>query len=72
MSEFKQALTPRDIDILRCAASGHGVKRTAIELQLSTETIKDYRCRVVRKLHAKSLTQAVAIAVQRKHIEVPT
>lgn len=70
MSKASISLSRRDIDILRCASVGNGVKATAIELGLSTETIKYYRIRVVRKMGARSLTHAVAIAVQRKDIEV--
>lgn len=70
-TERGQKLTPRDLAVLRCAALGDDVKETARALALSTDTVKDYRGRAVRKLKAKSITHAVVLAVLSKVIEVP-
>lgn len=71
MSTDTKHLSPRELDVLRCAALGLGVKETAKDLILSPETVKDYRRNAIKKMRAASLLNAVAIAVQRKEIEVP-
>ncbi len=59
-------LTERQRDVLACAAAGMGVKETARFLNLSTETIKDHRKYAMANLFARSITEAVAVAVQRR------
>lgn len=57
-------LTARENEVLFSLVQGNSSKEIAGELGLSTRTVEIYRKRVVRKLQAKSSTDAVRIAIQ--------
>jgi DNA-binding NarL/FixJ family response regulator len=52
-------LTPKEWLCLNLAASGFSTEETADRLALAHGTIKNYRERIRRKLHCKSMAQAV-------------
>jgi DNA-binding NarL/FixJ family response regulator len=59
------ALTPREIDVLRLVAKGNSNKRIAAQLSLTEETVKSHIRSILSKLQANDRTHAVAIAAKR-------
>jgi DNA-binding NarL/FixJ family response regulator len=64
------ALTEREIDVLRQVASGNANKIIADKLDISEETVKAHMRRILSKLGANDRTHAVAIALKRGIIEI--
>ncbi|NQT74128.1 MAG: response regulator transcription factor [Chloroflexi bacterium] len=63
ISKF-QALTDREIEVLRLAAKGHGNKEIAAELDLSVRTIQAHLGNIFNKLKVGSRTEAVIIGLK--------
>ena len=63
-------LTDRERDILSMMAAGVASREIAATLFLSTETIRTHLRSAMRKLDADTRTQAVALAIREKLIEV--
>jgi FixJ family two-component response regulator len=57
-------LTAREKEVLLSLVGGNSSKEIAAELGLSTRTVEIYRKRVVKKLAARSSTDAVRITIQ--------
>ena len=66
----EDALTEREIDVLRQVAAGNSNKIIADKLDLSEETVKAHVRKILSKLNANDRTHAVAIAVKRGIIEI--
>jgi DNA-binding NarL/FixJ family response regulator len=64
------ALTAREIDVLREAGAGNGNKAIADHLGISEETVKVHMKNILSKLDANDRTHAVTIAVKRGIIEL--
>ena len=64
------ALTEREIDVLRQVASGNANKIIANNLEISEETVKAHMRKILSKLGANDRTHAVAIALKRGIIEI--
>jgi len=64
------ALTVREIDVLRQVASGNANKIIADHLEISEETVKAHMRKILSKLDANDRTHAVAIAVKRGIIDL--
>jgi DNA-binding NarL/FixJ family response regulator len=64
------ALTEREIEILRQVASGNGNKTVADNLHISEETVKAHLRSIFSKLGANDRTHAVTIALKRGIIEL--
>ena len=64
------ALTPREIDVLRLIARGSANKIIAAELSLTEETVKSHIRNILSKLGANDRTHAVAIGLQRGIIQL--
>jgi len=64
------ALTEREIDVLREVASGNANKIIADHLEISEETVKAHMRKILSKLGANDRTHAVAIAVKRGIIDL--
>ena len=64
------ALTPREIDVLRLIAGGNANKEIAAQLSLTEETVKSHVRNLLRKLGANDRTHAVAIGVKRGIIDL--
>jgi two-component system response regulator DesR len=61
-------LTERELEVLERAALGDTAVDTARCVFLAPETVKMYRRRIMRKLGARNMMHAVAIAVARGHV----
>ena len=64
------ALTPREVDVLRLVAKGNANKGVAAQLSLTEETVKSHIRNILSKLQASDRTHAVAIAVKRGIIDL--
>ena len=64
------ALTPREIDVLRLIARGNPNKIIAAELSLTEETVKSHIRNILSKLGANDRTHAVAIGLKRGIIQL--
>ena len=65
------ALTPREIDVLRLIAAGNANKNIADQLTIGEATVKAHISNILSKLSANDRTHAVTIALQRGIIELP-
>ena len=65
-----EALTAREIDVLRHIAGGNRNRDIAEQLHISEETVKVHVKHIMEKLGASDRTQAVAIAVRRGIIQL--
>jgi DNA-binding NarL/FixJ family response regulator len=64
------ALTPREIDVLRLVAHGNANKEIAGQLSLTEETVKSHVRSILAKLGANDRTHAVAIGLKRGIIDL--
>jgi DNA-binding NarL/FixJ family response regulator len=67
----EDALTPREIDVLRLIAAGNPNKEIAAQLSIAEETAKSHVARILDKLQANDRTHALTIGLQRGIIELP-
>jgi DNA-binding NarL/FixJ family response regulator len=65
-----EALTEREVDVLRHVSGGNRNRDIAERLFISEETVKVHVKHIMEKLGASDRTQAVAIAVRRGIIEL--
>lgn len=65
-----EALTPRELGVLREIAKGRANKEIAVQLGISENTVKDHLKNILAKLHVSARTEAVTAAVQRGIIEL--
>jgi DNA-binding NarL/FixJ family response regulator len=65
-----EALTEREIEVLRQVSVGNSNKIIAAELALSEHTVKGHLKNILSKLGANDRTQAVTIALRRGLIQV--
>jgi DNA-binding NarL/FixJ family response regulator len=65
-----EALTEREVDVLRHVSGGNRNRDIAERLFISEETVKVHLKHIMEKLGASDRTQAVAIAVRRGIIEL--
>jgi DNA-binding NarL/FixJ family response regulator len=64
------ALTVREIEVLREVAAGNANKAVALHLSVSEETVKAHMKNILSKLGANDRTHAVTIALKRGIIEI--
>jgi DNA-binding NarL/FixJ family response regulator len=64
------ALSEREVEVLRCVARGAANKEVAIRLHISEETVKVHVKHILEKLAATDRTHAVTIALSRGIIEL--
>jgi DNA-binding NarL/FixJ family response regulator len=64
------ALTPRELEVLKHVAAGRSNRRVAIELAVSEDTVKAHMKNIMSKLGADDRTHAVTIALKRGIIDV--
>lgn len=60
-----QAITKREVDVLKLAARGNSNALIAEALGISAETVKGYMSSILLKLQARDRTHAVMIALER-------
>lgn len=65
-----EALTEREVDVLRHVSGGNRNRDIAERLSISEETVKVHIKHIMEKLGASDRTQAVAIAVRRGIIQL--
>ncbi len=65
----QDALTAREIDVLRLVANGHSNKITAQRLSISEDTVKNHMSNILSKLTANDRTHAVTIAIRRGFLD---
>ena len=64
------ALTEREIEVLKQVSAGNANKMVAYNLELSEETVKAHMKNILSKLGARDRTHAVTIALKRGIIEI--
>ncbi len=64
------ALTPREVDVLRLIAGGNANKAIASQLSITEETVKGHVKNILAKLAASDRTHAVTIALKRGIIDL--
>lgn len=64
------ALSPREVDVLRLIAGGNANKMIASELSITEETVKGHVKNILAKLAANDRTHAVTIALKRGIIDL--
>lgn len=57
--DYHQVLTPREMEVLRCAEQGFGEKETAAKIYLGCSTVKSHRKHAILKLEVRNMVQAV-------------
>lgn len=65
----KEAVTPREREIIQLLAEGRSNKETAAHLGISTKTIEAHRANIMRKLHLRSVTDLVRYAIRNKIVQ---
>jgi DNA-binding NarL/FixJ family response regulator len=68
--EMPDALTRRELEVLRTLANGSGNKEIADQLGISDHTVKFHIAQIMAKLGAHSRTEAVAIGMKRGLVPV--
>jgi DNA-binding NarL/FixJ family response regulator len=68
--EAEEALTSREIDVLRLIATGNANKEIAGQLAIAEETVKSHVTNILAKLGANDRTHAVTVALKRGIIEL--
>jgi DNA-binding NarL/FixJ family response regulator len=66
----EDALTPREIDVLRLIAAGHANKEIAAQLSITEETVKSRVKNILMKLGANDRTHAAMIGLKRGIIQL--
>ena len=65
-----ESLSARELEVLRCVASGSANKEIARQCKISEEKVKTHVAKILAKLGAKDRTHAVAIALERGIIAI--
>jgi DNA-binding NarL/FixJ family response regulator len=63
--ELREALTPREMDVLRLMSAGLANKNIAARLEISEHTAKFHVASILAKLGAGSRTEAVSLGIRR-------
>ena len=66
----EEALTPKELEVLRLVAAGNANKLIAAQLSISEETVKSRVKNILDKLGANDRTHAVTIGLKRGMIEL--
>jgi DNA-binding NarL/FixJ family response regulator len=66
----EDALSSREIDVLRLIASGNANKEIACQLSITEETVKSHITNILAKLGANDRTHAVTLGLKRGIIEL--
>jgi DNA-binding NarL/FixJ family response regulator len=64
------ALSPRELDVLRLAAGGHSNREIGARLHIGETTVKTHMSAILVKLGANDRAHVVTLAVQRGYIEL--
>jgi DNA-binding NarL/FixJ family response regulator len=66
----KEALSDREVEVLRLVATGNANKEIAAKLSIGEDTVKKHVTNILAKLEANDRTHAVTIALKRGIIEM--
>jgi len=61
-------LSPREMEVLEMVAKGDATKTIARRLAISPKTVNVHRSKILLKMHARNMIEAVAIALTNQHI----
>jgi len=64
-----ESLSDREIQVLSLLAQGEGLKKVAVDLELSAKTVETYRARVLHKLHLRNDVDICQFAIQHGLID---
>jgi two-component system NarL family response regulator len=64
------ALTPRELDVLRLLVVGRSNKEIAGALDISEETVKSHVSHLLAKMHVDNRAQAIAESLRRRLVSV--
>lgn len=64
-----EALSTRELQVVRLVATGHTLREIAAELRLSEKTVGTYRARIAEKLGLSSNVELTRYALQHKLVE---
>lgn len=70
MAETGEALSDRELDVLRCVAQGSSNKEIASELNISENTVKVHLRNIYTKLGVSSRTEATTAGMQQGYITI--
>ena len=62
-------LSKRQTDVIKLRASGLMNKQIAYELGISEQTVKEHITALLRKLHVRSVEQAIVLLVKQQIIQ---
>ena len=68
-AELHEALSPREMEVLRLVATGKTIKQIAAEFSLSEKTIGTYRTRISEKLKLSSNVELTRYAMQQRLVD---
>ena len=66
----QDALTERELDVLRLLAKGSANKQIGVSLKISESTVKTHVANIFQKLNVSDRTEAVTVALQRGFIKL--
>lgn len=62
-------LTSREVEVMQCAADGMSLAKTGEHLFISPDTVESHRTKVIQKMRAANITEAVTIGLRNKIIK---
>src|SRR5712691_11143940 len=65
----REAITPREREVIQLLAEGNSNKETAAALGVSVKTIEAHRANIMRKLRLRSVTDLVRYAIRNKIVQ---
>ena len=68
-SPLHEALSDRELQVLRMMASGRTAGDIAAELSLSGKTVSTYRSRILEKLRLKNTAELINYAIQNRLVD---
>ena len=66
---YDQALSSRELEVLKLIAEGHTNKQAALLLHISIKTVETHRGRIMKKLELSSFADLIKYAIKSKLIE---
>lgn len=69
-NEKLESLTNRELDVLKCIASGHSNKEIASNLEISERTVKNHISNIFKKICVSDRTQAAVFAIRNNLVSI--